>query len=230
MAPADLAGDAAKGSRAYIRAAVEGSLKRLDIDTIDLYQFHSPDPATPIEETLGALDELVREGKVREIGHTNFSAAQVRAADDAATASGGARFVSASNEYSLIARGVELDVLPAVLERGLGYIPFYPLANGLLTGKFRRDHRPAGARITELRPQVADSAPWDAIEAYQAWCDAHDVTMLDATFGWLLTNPALTSVIAGATRPDQVRQNAAAGEAWRPTADERAELDAIFAA
>jgi aryl-alcohol dehydrogenase-like predicted oxidoreductase len=221
---------AAMGSRDHIRAAVEASLTRLQVETIDLYQLHTPDAETPIEETLAALDELVREGKVREIGHTNLTADELRSADDAAIAAGTARFVSASNEFSALAREVERDILPAALERGVGFIPFYPLANGLLTGKFQRDSRPDDARITVLRPQIADTAPWDRIEAFQAFADARGISMLEATFGWLLTEPALTTVIAGATRPEQVRQNAAAGDAWRPTTAERAEIDAIFPA
>lgn len=217
-----------RGGRAYIRAAVEGSLQRLGTDRIDLYQLHTPDPGTPIEETLGALDELVREGKVRAIGHSNLDGAAIRAADDAATALGTARFVSAQNEYSLLARGVERDVLPAVRERGLGFLPFFPLANGLFTGKFTRTERPADSRIMRQRPNVADEAPWDAIEALVRFGEARGVGLLEVTFGWLLSHPELTSVIAGATRPEQVRANAAAGTAWRPDDAERAEIDALF--
>ncbi len=217
-----------RGGRAYIRAAVEGSLTRLQTDRIDLYQLHTPDPETPIEETLGALDELVREGKVRAIGHSNLDGDAIRAADDAATALGTTRFVSAQNEYSLLARGAEDDVLPAVRERGLGFLPFFPLANGLFTGKFTRTERPADTRISRQRPHVADEAPWDAIEAYEAFAAERGVRILEATFGWLLARPELSSVIAGATRPEQVQANARAGEAWRPDADEVATIDAFF--
>lgn len=228
MAPDDLAGSARKGSRAYIRAAVEGSLERLGIETIDLYQHHTPDPGTPIEETLAALDELVREGKVREIGNSNYDAAQLDAADRAATASGTARFVSAQNEYSLLERGVEDDVLPASGRLGLGFLPYFPLANGLFTGKFTRTERPADSRIARQRPHVADQAPWDAMEAYAAFCESRGISMLQATFGWFLSHPELSSVIAGATTPEQIAQNAAAGDAWRPNGAERAEIDALF--
>jgi aryl-alcohol dehydrogenase-like predicted oxidoreductase len=147
MAPA-MADGAPMGSRAYIRAAVEGSLERLGIETIDLYQQHTPDPATPIEETLAALEELVREGKVRELGNSNFSAAELRAADAAATAHGTPRFVSAQNEYNLLDRGVEDEVLPAAESLGIGFLPYFPLANGLFTGKFTRTERPADTRIS----------------------------------------------------------------------------------
>jgi len=217
-----------KGGRAYIRAAVEGSLGRLGIETIDLYQLHTPDPETPIEETLGALDELVREGKVRAIGTSNFDGAQLAAADTAATALGTARFVSAQNEYSLLERGAEADVLPTAERLGLGFLPYFPLVNGLFTGKFSRTEVPADTRIGRQRPHIAENAPWDAIEALTALAEDHGTDLLGATFGWLLAHPALSSVIAGATRPEQIRANAAAGGAWRPTADEVAQIDALF--
>jgi len=227
MAPV-MAGGAPMGSRAYVRAAVDASLARLGIDTIDLYQLHTPDPVTPISETLGALDELVREGKVREIGNSNFDEVQLSEADATALATGGARFVSAQNQYNLVDRSVESQLLPAARQLGIGFLPFFPLANGLFTGKFTRTERPADTRISRLRPQVADDAPWDAIEAYAAFCAARGISMLEATFGWFLSHPEVSSVIAGATRPDQVAQNAAAGEGWRPDAAERAEIDALF--
>ncbi|MEP6481315.1 MAG: aldo/keto reductase [Rhodoglobus sp.] len=217
-----------KGSRRYIRASIEGSLQRLQTDHVDLYQLHTPDPATPIEETLAALDELVREGKVRYIGSTQFSAEQLRAADAAARAQGTARFISSQNEYSLLSREVEADVLPAARALGLGFLPFFPLHNGLLTGKFTRTGRPADSRIARQRPHVADDAPWDVIERYAAWCADSGVTMLQATFAWLLAQPGLTSVIAGVTRPEQLVANVAAG-AWAPTDDQVAEISEIFA-
>ena len=217
-----------KGSPEYIRAAVEGSLRRLNTDYIDLYQQHTPDDDTPIDETLGALDELVREGKVRAIGNSNFSAEQVAEADAVATRIGSARFVSAQNEYNLLARGVEVDVLPAVTAARMGFLPFFPLANGLFTGKFTEDERPADSRIARIRPQVADDAPWSAIEAYRAFCDARGVSMLEATFGWLISRPSLASVIAGATKPEQITQNASAGSGWRPTPAEAEEIEDFF--
>jgi aryl-alcohol dehydrogenase-like predicted oxidoreductase len=223
-----MAGGAPMGSRSYIRAAVEGSLERLGIETIDLYQQHTPDPETPVEETLAALAELVSEGKVREIGNSNFSAAELRAADAAAAENGTPRYVSAQNEYNLLDRGAEEDLLPAALALGIGFLPYFPLANGLFTGKFTRTERPADTRISRQRPHVADEAPWDAMEAYAAFCAERGISMGEATFGWFLANPALSSVIAGATRPEQARENAAAGSGWRPDAAELAAIDGFF--
>jgi aryl-alcohol dehydrogenase-like predicted oxidoreductase len=217
-----------KGGRAYIRAAVEGSLARLGIETIDLYQQHTPDPSVPIAETLGALDELVREGKVRAIGNSNFDAAQLAEADSEAARLGTARFVSAQNHYSLLAREAEADVIPAVERLGLGFLPYFPLANGLFTGKFSRDELPADTRIGRQRPEVHENAPWDAIEAFEAFAAARGIGILEATFGWFLARPALSSVIAGATKPEQIRSNAAAGTAWRPDPAEVEEIGALF--
>lgn len=218
----------ARGSRRYIRLAVEASLRRLQTDWIDLYQLHQPDPLTPIGETLSALDDLVREGKVRYIGHSNLAGWQIAEAEYVARAGGWEKFVSAQNEYSLLVRGVEAEVLPAAGAYGLGVLPYFPLYNGLLTGKYTRTDRPADARITNLKPHLLESVPWDGLERYQAFCDARGITMLEATFGWLLSGQAVTSVIAGATRPEQVRQNADAAAAWQPTADERAEISGFF--
>ena len=201
----------ARGSRRYIRLAVEASLTRLQTDWIDLYQLHQPDPLTPIAETIAALDELITEGKVRYIGHSNLSGWQIADAEYQAQLASHPRFISAQNEYSLLVRGVEAEVLPAVNNYGLGFLPFFPLANGLLTGKFTRAGGPADSRVMAIRPHVHDEAPWDAIEAYAAFCAERGLTMLEATFGWLLAQPALTSVIAGTTKPQQIAQNAAAG-------------------
>jgi aryl-alcohol dehydrogenase-like predicted oxidoreductase len=218
-----------KGGRAYIRAAVEGSLRRLNVETIDLYQQHTPDPSVPIAETLGALDELVREGKVRAIGNSNFDAVQLTEADEEATRLGTARFVSAQNHYSLVAREAEADVIPAVERLGLGFLPYFPLANGLFTGKFSRSAMPADTRIARQRPHIHENAPWDAIEAFEEFAAKRGIGILEATLGWFLARPALSSVIAGATKPEQIRANAAAGTGWRPTPAERAEIDALFA-
>lgn len=221
----------AKGSGAYIRAAADASLSRLGIDRIDLFQQHTPDPSVPIEETLEALAELVRAGKIRAYGHSQFSVEQVRAADAAAAALGVPAFVTSQDELSLAARAVETDGrLAAAQEAGLSFLPFFPLANGLFTGKFTRTERPTGTRIADARPQVADGADWDAMEAYRALCDARGVTMLEATIGWFLAKPVIGSVIAGATRPEQVKANAAAASAWSPTADDIAAIDALFPA
>lgn len=213
----------AKGSRQYIREALAGSLRRLQTDRIDLYQMHTPDPHTPIEQTIAALEECVADGSVIHYGHSNFSAQQI---DDAAAAGG--RFVSAQNEYSLLARGIEVDVLPAITRHQLGLLPYFPLQNGLLTGKFTRTERPADSRIMRQRPHIAEDAPWDRLEEFAEFCATHDLSMLEATFGWLLAQPGLTSVIAGTTRPEQLRQNAAAATAWLPSAQEIARISAIF--
>lgn len=218
----------AKASRAYIRQAVDGSLTRLQTDRIDLYQLHTPDPETPIEETLEALDDLVREGKVLYVGHSNLSGWQIAEAALVADARRALPFVSAQNHYSLLARASERDVLPAVRRFGLGFFPYFPLHNGLLTGKFRRDHAPSDSRIMRQREHVWRDAPWDALEAYATFCEERGLTMLEATYGWLLAQPGLSSVIAGATNPDQVRANAAAGSAWTPSLDDLAVIDDLF--
>ncbi|MDQ2661684.1 MAG: aldo/keto reductase [Actinomycetota bacterium] len=219
----------AKGSRRYIRLAVEGSLRRLQTDWIDLYQLHTPDPETPIDETIAALDDLVREGKVRYLGHSNLSGWQLAEAEFVARELGATRFISAQNEYSLLARGAEAEVLPAARHFGVGFLPFFPLQNGLLTGKFRRDERPADTRIMRQRRHLVDDAPWDVLDRYRAFAEARGLTMLEVTFGWMLAQSALTSVIAGATKPEQIRQNAAAGSAWQPTEAELAEVSELFA-
>lgn len=218
----------AKGSRRYVRLAVEGSLRRLGTDWIDLYQLHTPDPVTPIEETLAALDELVGEGKIRYYGHSNFAGWQLTEADWAARLHEHPAFVSAQNEYSLLVRGAERELFPAMRAAGVGFLPYFPLYNGLFTGKFSRDGGPAESRIMRQRKHLLDGAPWDAIESYQAFCDERGISMLEATFGWLLARQGLTSVIAGATTPEQIRANAAAGAAWRPTAEEDAWISDCF--
>jgi aryl-alcohol dehydrogenase-like predicted oxidoreductase len=162
-------------------------------------------------------------------GHSNLTADQMRAAAEASGRLGVPGFVSAQNEYNLLERDVEVEILPTVRDLGLGFLPFFPLANGLFSGKFSRTARPADTRIMRQRPHVADDAPWDTIEEYGRFCAARGITMLQATFQWLLAQPGLTSVIAGVTNPDQLRQNVAAASAWTPTADEVAEISRIFA-
>ncbi|MCE4025848.1 aldo/keto reductase [Microbacterium sp. Au-Mic1] len=227
-ASADMGYDfpAGLGSRRYVRKAVEESLRRLRTDWIDLYQLHWPDPLTPIEETLDALDELVREGKIRYFGHSNFTGWQIAEAELTATRS--ARFISSQNQYSLLSRAAEREVLPAVNRFGLGFFPFFPLHNGLLTGKFTRDGGPSQSRIMRTRSHLWEDAPWDALDAYRAFCDERGLTMLEATFGWLLAQPGVASVIAGATSAEQVEANARAGAAWNPTAEDVAAIDALF--
>jgi aryl-alcohol dehydrogenase-like predicted oxidoreductase len=217
-----------RGSRRYIRLAVEASLRRLRTDWIDLYQLHVPDPVTPIEETLETLDDLIAEGKIRYIGHSNLSGWQIAEAEFTARLGGHPKFVSAQNEYSLLVRDAEKEVLPAVNRYGLGFLPYFPLYNGLFTGKFSREGGPADSRIMMIRKHLLDNAPWDRIERFQAFCDERGVSMLAATFGWLLAQPGLTSVIAGATKPEQIVANAEAATAWTPSAEDVTAISAIF--
>ncbi|TFV83640.1 aldo/keto reductase [Microbacterium sp. dk485] len=224
LAPSVVGGT--KASRTTIRRSVEASLRRLQTDWIDLYQLHTPDPGAPIEETLDALEDLVRAGLVRYIGHSNLAGWQIAEADAAARR--GIRFVSAQNQYSLLARAAEREVLPAARHFGLGFFPFFPLHNGLLTGKFTREGGPQDSRILRQRPHLWSDAPWDRLEAYRDFADARGITMLQATFGWLLAQQPVSSVIAGATTPDQVRSNAEAATAWTPTAEDLAAIDEIL--
>jgi aryl-alcohol dehydrogenase-like predicted oxidoreductase len=211
------------GSAANVRRAIDGSLERLGTDYVDLYQYHRPDGVTRIEETLGALEELVEAGKVRHVGSSNFSAAEVREAGDVARARGVSSFVSAQNRYSLVERDAEAELVPALEELGLGLLPYYPLANGLLTGKYRRgEPAPPGTRLAS-RGLSADDEAWRRLEALEGFAAARGLTVLDVAVGGLSAMPAVSSVIAGATSPEQVRANAAAGE-WMPSADELAEL------
>jgi aryl-alcohol dehydrogenase-like predicted oxidoreductase len=212
-----------RGNPDYIQWAVEGSLRRLRTDVIDLYQMHVPDPVTPIVETLGALNDLVAEGKVRWIGSSNFSADQIEAAEEVSRGAGLHRFVSAQNQHSLVKREVEDDVLPVCEKLGIGFLPYFPLASGLLTGKYTRgedatEGRLAGREIPEEQ--------WDRAEALQSYADERGVSLLDVAVGGLLAMPAVTSVIAGATKPEQVRANAAAG-AWEPSDADVAALLAL---
>jgi aryl-alcohol dehydrogenase-like predicted oxidoreductase len=215
----------ARGSRRYIRRAVEASLRRLSTDYIDLYQYHTPDGVTPIEETLAALDELVTAGTVRYVGSSNLAGWQVVEAEYLARAAGGVRFISAQNEYSLLDREVEAELAPACVACGVGILPYFPLANGLLTGKFRRDEPPpAGTRIGDRNPRLHQEAPWDVLEGLANFATERGVQLLDVAIGGLAAQPAVGSVIAGAMSPEQVRANAAAGR-WVPTADDLAALD-----
>jgi aryl-alcohol dehydrogenase-like predicted oxidoreductase len=209
-------GTAARGSREYIRKAIEGSLRRLRTDYVDLYQYHWPDGVTPFEETFGALDELVREGKVRYVGHSNLEPAQIEEVDGLAGAHGWARPVSAQNRYSLLYRDAEDELLPICERLGLGFLPYFPLASGLLTGKYRRgEERPQGTRLSG-RDDVFTDETFDRLEALEAHAAEQGISMLEVAIGGLLAKPAVSSVIAGATKPEQVRANVAAAE-WEPT-------------
>ncbi|MDN5766429.1 MAG: aldo/keto reductase [Humibacillus sp.] len=217
-----------RGSRRYIRKAVEASLRRLGTDWIDLYQLHRPDPLTPIEETLAALAELVREGKVRYLGSSNFTGWQVVDADWTARAAGTERFVSAQNEYSLLEREVEEEVVPACEHVGVGLLPFFPLASGLLTGKYRAgEAAPEGTRLAGQDSRLAD-ADWDSIGRLEAYAAERGIRMIDVAIGGLAAQPGVASVIAGATNVEQVVDNVAAGS-WEPTADDLVTLDEITA-
>jgi aryl-alcohol dehydrogenase-like predicted oxidoreductase len=219
-------GTEARGSREYIHKAVDASLERLRTDVIDLYQYHTPDHVTPFEETFGALDELVRAGKVRYVGHSNLSAAQVEEVDAICRERSYARPVSAQNEYSLLRREAEQDLLPTCERLGIGVLPFFPLASGLLTGKYRRgDERPQGTRL-ETRDEVFTEETFARLEALEKFAAKRGVTLLQVAIGGLLAQPAIVSVIAGATKPEQVRENAAAGD-WEPTAEDLAELNSL---
>jgi aryl-alcohol dehydrogenase-like predicted oxidoreductase len=228
MGGANGADHGARGARRYIMRAVEASLRRLGTDHIDLYQLHEPDPATPIDETLSTLDELVRSGKVRYIGNSNFSGWQIADADWTARTGHLTPFISAQNHYNLLERGVEREVLPACERFGLGMLPFFPLASGLLTGKYRQGEAARGGRLSEQQYATRlTNARWDTIDALRAFADKRELDLLDVAIGGLAAKPAVASVIAGATRPEQVAANVAAAR-WVPSQDDLAELNAIY--
>jgi aryl-alcohol dehydrogenase-like predicted oxidoreductase len=216
-----------KAGRADIRAALEASLRRLNTDRIDLYQLHRPDPAVPIEDTLGALQELVQAGKVREIGCSNFLADQLRATSKDAGDS--ARFVSVQNELSLLNRAAAKDVVPECERLGMAFLPFFPLANGLLTGKYRRGKaKPADTRLAggPMAGRFSDAAV-DVVERLTTFAESRGHTLLELAFAWLLASPAVASVIAGVTSPEQVRANASAA-GWQLTAADRSDLQQLL--
>lgn len=227
----DDSGSMQGASRRYIKIAVEASLRRLKTDWIDLYQLHRPDPATPIDETLRALEDLVREGKIRHAGCSQFSAAQIREAHRSAREAGLTGLVSAQHHYNLLERGAEREFLPALRECGIGFIPFYPLGGGLLTGKYQRNVAPKGSRFAKPREQEKRALagdPWPVLERLEQFCAARGRSMLELAVNWLLARPGLASVIAGATRPGQVEQNIKA-VGWKLSDPDLAELDRITA-
>ena len=221
---------AGKGaSRAYIMSAAEASLKRLKTDWIDLYQIHTPNSATPIEETMRALDDLVKQGKVRHIGCSNFSTAQINAAASVAERNGLAELVSSQDEYSLVVRNLESDPLPAIKSQGLGLLPYYPLGSGILTGKYKRNQPgPAGARLTGggMGGRHLNDKNFAIVEALEKFCAARGKTLLELAFAWLLAHDYVASVIAGATKAEQIEQNVKAA-AWKLTPAEKAEVDGL---
>ena len=230
--PMDDSGAKSGASAAYIREACEASLKRLKTDWIDLYQQHRPDPNTPIEETLGALDALVKAGKVRAIGCSNMPADQLDAAQNVSRARHQAAYVTAQDQYSLLVRGLETGLAPTIAKEGMGLLPYFPLASGLLTGKYEKGKDiPAGtryARMGRFGETYMTEENWRIVESLSAFAQARGHTILELAFAWLLSRPYLTSVIAGATRPEQIEQNAKAA-AWKLTPAEVAEVDRLSA-
>jgi len=217
-------------SRRYILNAVDASLKRLKTDYIDLYQQHDYDPSTPLEETLRALDDLVRQGKVRYIGNSNFPAWRIAEAEFTARAMNVGRFISCQDEYSLVVRGIENDLLPAAQEYGLGLLPFFPLASGLLTGKYKRGEAAPDdtrfAKVPGLRDRYVTPRNEAIVEKLKAFAESRGHSLLELAFSWLAARPQVSSVIAGATRVEQVEQNVKA-IAWKLSAEEMAEIDQI---
>ena len=214
-------GETARGARPYIRRAIEDSLRRLRTDRIDLYQYHRPDGVTPLEETLGALHELVEEGKVRAIGSSNFTAAMVEEAHGIAAERGQTPFATEQSQYSWLRRDAEEELLPTCARLGVGFIPYFPLASGLLTGKYRKGEPPPEG--TRLHGREIDEADLDRVDRLRAYTEARGISLLDVAIGGLLAQPGVACVITGATKPDQIRANAAAGD-WEPTAADLDEL------
>jgi aryl-alcohol dehydrogenase-like predicted oxidoreductase len=219
-------GTEARGSRPYIRKAIEASLQRLRTDYVDLYQYHTPDRMTPFEETLGALDELVREGKTRYVGHSNLDAAQIEEVDVMAREHGWARPVSAQNEYSLLRRDAEKELLPTCARLSIGVLPYFPLASGLLTGKYKRGQPPPEGTRLSGRDDVFSDEKFDRLEALERYGEERGLTLLQVAIGGLLAHPPVASVIAGATKPEQVRANVEASE-WEPGEEDLKELNQL---
>ncbi len=220
-------GKGPRGARQYVLDAAEASLRRLQTDVIDFYWYHQPDGVTPVSETLGALDELVRAGKVRAVGASNFSAEQLEEADAAARQEGFTRFTAVQNEYSLLDREAEREVLPACRRLGIAFIPYFPLGRGLLTGKYRRGAAaPSGTRLAD-REQVATDAQFDLLEGLDDYARQRDISMLEVAIGALLARSEVASVIAGATKAEQVQANAAAA-AWSPSPEDLSELERLL--
>ena len=221
-------------SRAVVIEAVEASLKRLGTDYIDLFQLHVPDPKAPIEETLRAMDDVVRQGKVRFVGHSNFDGVMTHAAAKVSADNKITAFVSAQNQYSLLTRDIEKELVPACMAHGLGVLPYFPLESGLLTGKYKRGEKPAegtrmanwASRAPEATERFLNDDKFTKVEKLQALCEANGNTLLDMAFGWLLNKPYIATVIAGATKPEQVEANVKAA-AWRPSPEIDNEIDKV---
>ena len=218
-------------SRRYLMDALDESLRRLQTDYIDLYQVHVPDPKTPVDETLRALDDMVRSGKVRYIGCSNFAGWQVVEADWTSRTEHLSRFVSAQNEYSLLQRAPERELIPAIQKYGLGLLPYFPLASGFLTGKYRpNEAAPEGTRLgggSPMAGRILNEGNYDMLVKLETFAQERGHTMIELAFGWLASKPYVSSVIAGATKPEQVEQNATSA-GWRMTAEEMTEVDEIM--
>lgn len=219
-------------SRKYIIEAVEASLRRLETDYIDLFQVHFPDPKTPIDETLHALDDLVRDGKIRYIGSSNFKAWQVVEAEWVSRTEHISRFISAQNEHSLLQRAPEAELIPACQQYGIGLLPFFPLASGFLTGKYRPNEVPPegtrlGAPNSPMASRILNEGNFDMLLKLEKFAEDRGRSMIELAFSWLASKPVVGSVIAGATKPEQVTQNAKAAE-WRLTREEMTEVDEIM--
>ncbi len=227
--PMDEAGTKKGASRAYIMSEVEASLGRLKTDYIDLYQIHQPDPETPMEETLRALTDLVGQGKVRYIGCSNHRAWQVVEAEWISRTKNLQAFICCQDEYSLLARGPETELIPAMKNYGLGLLPYFPLASGLLSGKYKRDKLPEGTRLAKtkrLSDRYISETNWHKVELLQDFCATRGHSLLDLAFSWLAANPVVSSIIAGATKPEQLEQNTKA-VGWRLSADDMATIDGL---
>jgi len=221
-----------RGRREYIRKCAEASLKRLKTDYIDVYYMHEPDPETPVDETLGALDELIKEGKVRFIAASNFLVADIEAAASSAKKNKTAMYIAAQEEYRLTERGIEDLIVPALKKNGLGLVPFFPLGGGALTGKYSRNSMPVGSRLTEVEKAGENrflDPHWDTIDALKAFAEKRGHTILELAFSWLAQRPLVSSIIAGATKPEQLQVNATAVN-WKLSAEEMAEVDRIVPA
>jgi aryl-alcohol dehydrogenase-like predicted oxidoreductase len=229
--PMDQVGILKGASRRYILAAVEASLRRLNTDWIDLYQLHTPDPLTPIEETLRALEDLLRQGKIRYIGCSNLPAWQLVEAQWTTRTLGINSIVACQYEYSLLVRDPERELLPVIQAYGLGLLPYFPLASGLLSGKYKKNNMPEGARLTKsqvLSERYLTTANWRIVEHLETFCAKRGCSLLELAFAWLAARPAVSSIIAGATRADQVEQNVKAAN-WALTPDDMTEIDQLTA-
>lgn len=218
-----------RGSRRYIMRAVEASLKRLGTDHIDLYFHHTPDENTPVEETLAALNTLIEQGKVRYIGNSNHAGWQIAQAEYVARELGVHRYVAVENHYNLLDRRAELEVMPAARQFGLGMLPYFPLANGLLTGKYSRDNAPADGRLTRLKPQILEGTNWQQLDAFSSFARERGLSEVEVAFAWLAAQNPVASVIAGATTEQQVRTNTATASV-ELSADDLVALHEIFPA